>query len=1158
MSNEWRNELATEEQKEKLRFFGCTWDDGITAGQASDALEDCARQFPDAEADYQKSQPATEMQKEKLRFFGCTWNGDITVGKASEALGECERQFPDREAMWQLQKRKWVKIPGTFPVKEFDQLDKTSSQEVTIQKTEIVVSESSAKREALFSGKAEQPPLSYDEARAMTREGWNNWIALHGSYGTEAGHRLTYGEARALSEPAWIEWRVQHGRLSPQEIIDRQKKETTASQPVARWCSQCRKSKLVEHNGRYWCPDCGRLVTPLDPEIVVRLNLQITSTQEIVQRAAEPEPPLYLKYSLDPYLPVEFQQTDAENRRRYEKYVAAMERWNSQRNDGVKKQPVPFPEPPKTEKLNPSVIRIQEAGTGASPSATNAGQLDGKATDQEWRNAPATEKQKEKLRTFGCKFDEDITVGIAKLAIECYQNSNSAAQQTADEKRAPAPPREPVAVSCESTKEWDEWMALNERLKARQNPLNKTPLEEVTIQEAAKPQNSSLQEIIPEPPKDFRKPYEMFCPACDGQIEVPSGTVGKRRACPHCQAEVTPVFFKKKSATNFIPAREVQEFVRQKTAEKIEINTRAVKEPKRPKYLPYPREPRHHDSNSGLDFDYANWMKKMLEIETENQRRHGVYCSAMKNWYAQHNWKMDWEPMPFPKSPLRQNTSSQEVTIQEVAKPQIQKPDTYKAAAPIAHFVEWVDDLLAREQTCLGGHWLPAGPLRYHFEALTIGTSRQIAYSIESKGCCVEPDARFGSGTYERDQTLALFEPLDGDSVKPSTAYLGAANLLRLCVLIATADGKVDIVELDVFRRAIENQPGLTLTDHKRLLILEQLLVQELCSASKTAAKIAKSIPADNRLVIGKLLVEVAAANNVITDGERRVLGKIFKSFEIPPETLENLIAQICPSQWPRHDSVKSDVSKNDRWLWNHWRTGHPGVVIDDTTLDKKTWNFNDWKVLNARWRDLHEKLAARQKQPRSAPERSSQEAAAKSGSEQVSIKGSWLKVFQSAGRMLGTSSKKIPEPVAAPVPNDFTLDMARVYEITSETKEVVAILSVLMEDEPEKSIAPSATITLPAPEIPKISGDGKVAPQPTRFNGLDAAFHPILERLLARDSWTKNDFKSLADEFHFMPSKIHDTLNEWADEVLGDFILDGEDPVIIHRELIAKETIYG
>jgi hypothetical protein len=98
MSDQWRNELATEKQTEKLRFFGCTWDEGITAGQAGDALEECARQFPEAEATWQKNQPATEKQKEKLRYFGCTWSGDINVGQASDALLQCASDFPDKEA----------------------------------------------------------------------------------------------------------------------------------------------------------------------------------------------------------------------------------------------------------------------------------------------------------------------------------------------------------------------------------------------------------------------------------------------------------------------------------------------------------------------------------------------------------------------------------------------------------------------------------------------------------------------------------------------------------------------------------------------------------------------------------------------------------------------------------------------------------------------------------------------------------------------------------------------------------------------------------------------------------------------------------------------------------------------------------------------------
>jgi len=160
------------------------------------------------------------------------------------------------------------------------------------------------------------------------------------------------------------------------------------------------------------------------------------------------------------------------------------------------------------------------------------------------------------------------------------------------------------------------------------------------------------------------------------------------------------------------------------------------------------------------------------------------------------------------------------------------------------------------------------------------------------------------------------------------------------------------------------------------------------------------------------------------------------------------------------------------------------------------------------------------------------------------------------AGRMPGTTGKQIPKPAAAPAPQEFALDMAKVIEITSATKEVFAILSVLMADEPEQPTAPAARITLPMP--PTVSIDGKAAPQLMRFERLDPTFHPVLERLLERDSWTKTDLKSLADEFHLMPLQIQDTLREWSDDVLGDYILDGEDPVVIHRELIKKEKVYG
>ena len=117
-------------------------------------------------------------------------------------------------------------------------------------------------------------------------------------------------------------------------------------------------------------------------------------------------------------------------------------------------------------------------------------------------------------------------------------------------------------------------------------------------------------------------------------------------------------------------------------------------------------------------------------------------------------------------------------------------------------------------------------------------------------------------------------------------------------------------------------------------------------------------------------------------------------------------------------------------------------------------------------------------------------------------------------------------------------------------------MLSDLMDDEPEVTVTSPQRVEVSAPDIPQVSGGDKSAPQPSRFGGLNAAFVPILERLLTRDSWPLADFNAVAREFQFMPLNIRDTLNEWSDEALGDFILDGEAVVLVRRELMAKEKV--
>jgi hypothetical protein len=95
-----RSAPATEKQKEKLRYFGCTFDENISKGQASDALDRCARDFPAINQAYY-SRPATEEQLAKVReinrhpdcgsdepFYDFQSEDPLTYGKAKDLIQE--------------------------------------------------------------------------------------------------------------------------------------------------------------------------------------------------------------------------------------------------------------------------------------------------------------------------------------------------------------------------------------------------------------------------------------------------------------------------------------------------------------------------------------------------------------------------------------------------------------------------------------------------------------------------------------------------------------------------------------------------------------------------------------------------------------------------------------------------------------------------------------------------------------------------------------------------------------------------------------------------------------------------------------------------------------------------------------------------------------
>lgn len=95
-----RSEPATEKQKEKLRYFGYAFEENISKGQASDALDTCVRDFPKVNQTYY-NRPATEEQLAKLReinehpdcgpdepYYDFENEGPLTYGKAKDLIQE--------------------------------------------------------------------------------------------------------------------------------------------------------------------------------------------------------------------------------------------------------------------------------------------------------------------------------------------------------------------------------------------------------------------------------------------------------------------------------------------------------------------------------------------------------------------------------------------------------------------------------------------------------------------------------------------------------------------------------------------------------------------------------------------------------------------------------------------------------------------------------------------------------------------------------------------------------------------------------------------------------------------------------------------------------------------------------------------------------------
>jgi uncharacterized tellurite resistance protein B-like protein len=143
-----------------------------------------------------------------------------------------------------------------------------------------------------------------------------------------------------------------------------------------------------------------------------------------------------------------------------------------------------------------------------------------------------------------------------------------------------------------------------------------------------------------------------------------------------------------------------------------------------------------------------------------------------------------------------------------------------------------------------------------------------------------------------------------------------------------------------------------------------------------------------------------------------------------------------------------------------------------------------------------------------------------------------------------GAGSKVSGEAIPAR-PKDqpaFALDHDRIKALTQETHEVISMLSVVMAEHDEAPGAVPAT----AAEAPAKT----VEPIPW-LEGLDARYHAAALTLVRHDELTTADFDTLATKHHLMPDDLFNAVNTWADETLGDFLLERGENVRIFRSLL-------
>ena len=142
-------------------------------------------------------------------------------------------------------------------------------------------------------------------------------------------------------------------------------------------------------------------------------------------------------------------------------------------------------------------------------------------------------------------------------------------------------------------------------------------------------------------------------------------------------------------------------------------------------------------------------------------------------------------------------------------------------------------------------------------------------------GVGVEPDVRFGAATPKWGSDLVLFPLPAGAAAAPSPVYTAAMSLVHLTAVVAAADGLISAAEQKYLAEHVEHVLGLDVAERVRLEAHLAFLATGKLGMAGMKRRV-EALPVEERAAVGRFLVDVAAADGVVSPEEITTLTKVF------------------------------------------------------------------------------------------------------------------------------------------------------------------------------------------------------------------------------------------------------------------------------------------